>query len=326
MLVRRYVHAQQPISYLPKDEIYCVTAEYTQTSATAVDVHNYANHDRVNGKVSDSGGTLQAVIKDAASPAKLAVGPKFLPHLLYGPYWVVAYAPTAHPPWAVIAGGQPTQGSPARSLCAAGEYSLFGACRKKVAGPAGPPPEQLCADGEGINHSGPGPHAPPPPCLSPPHVSPAYCHAILALGNPPRVRVSNNTCPHLSSPHVHPRRAVGLRGLAGDGAGAARADRLGLRGRQRHRPVGAAPRQPDRLHVLPEVMKSGKESVLLRSEKLCSVSECARSSAFPRPSFAPLRSGLAPIASRRSAASLCVCDSVCRMRVWRQCAAARRVG
>ena len=50
-----------------------VTAQYTLTSATTVDVHNYANHDKVNGRVSDSGGTLQAVIKDPDFPSKLEV-------------------------------------------------------------------------------------------------------------------------------------------------------------------------------------------------------------------------------------------------------------
>jgi hypothetical protein len=37
---RWYVQAQQPIIYLPKAESYCVTASYTQTSATSVDVDN----------------------------------------------------------------------------------------------------------------------------------------------------------------------------------------------------------------------------------------------------------------------------------------------
>lgn len=37
---RWYVQAQQPIIYLPKAESYCVTASYTQTSATSIDVDN----------------------------------------------------------------------------------------------------------------------------------------------------------------------------------------------------------------------------------------------------------------------------------------------
>jgi lipocalin len=107
---RWFVQAQQPIIYLPKAEIYCVTAEYNKTSATSVDVHNYANSGRVNGKVSDSGGTLQAIIPNAEFPSKLEVGPKFLPHLLYGPYWVIAAGGSSASgyDWAVIAGGQPT--------------------------------------------------------------------------------------------------------------------------------------------------------------------------------------------------------------------------
>jgi hypothetical protein len=49
-----------------------------------------ANSNKVNGKVSDSGGTLQAIIPNPEFPSKLEVGPKFLPHALYGPYWVIA--------------------------------------------------------------------------------------------------------------------------------------------------------------------------------------------------------------------------------------------
>jgi lipocalin len=151
-----FVQAQQPIKYLPKNEIYCVTAEYKQTSATSVDVHNYANSDRVNGKVSDSGGTLQAMIKDPAFPAKLQVGPKFLPHLLYGPYWVVASGhlardldPLDHYDWAIISGGQPSKVS--ENTCGAGKYELFGQC---VATSTGSGPGELCDNGEGINNSG----------------------------------------------------------------------------------------------------------------------------------------------------------------------------
>lgn len=153
-----YVQAQQPISYLPANEIYCVTAEYTQTSATSVDVHNYANSDRVNGKVSDSGGTLQAIIKDPNFPSKLAVGPKFLPHVLYGPYWVVA-AGGAQPgsyDWAVISGGQPTKVEPTSSACPDPTYfRLFGQCVPGCESGGRPAPcGTLCDNGEGINNSG----------------------------------------------------------------------------------------------------------------------------------------------------------------------------
>ena len=158
-----YVQAQQPIIYLPKNEIYCVTATYRQSSATSVDVDNYANSNRVNGKVSDSGGTLQAVIKDPSQPSKLEVGPKFLPHILYGPYWVVAAGSVGEDgttlveganaageyTWAVISGGQPTKVSTGSNICGKDMYKLFGKCLPKV-GAVG----ELCANGEGVNDSG----------------------------------------------------------------------------------------------------------------------------------------------------------------------------
>ena len=93
--------------YLPLDEDYCVYAQYTVTAPQRVSVTNYANKDMVNGQV--KGGNLCAVIPDASQPAKLKVGPCFLPSFLYGPYWVVAAGPTPdNYEWAIISGGQPT--------------------------------------------------------------------------------------------------------------------------------------------------------------------------------------------------------------------------
>lgn len=61
----------------------------------------------VNGKV--KGGNLCAVVADADMPAKLKVGPCFLPSLFYGPYWVVAAGPEPdNYEWAIVSGGQPT--------------------------------------------------------------------------------------------------------------------------------------------------------------------------------------------------------------------------
>jgi lipocalin len=149
---RWFVQAQQPIIYLPKAEIYCVTAEYNKTSATSVDVHNYANSGRVNGKVSDSGGTLQAIIPNAEFPSKLEVGPKFLPHLLYGPYWVIAAGGSSASgyDWAVIAGGQPTKVAGAAAGCAPHEFKALGSCHPCPASGCG----TLCDNGEGVNNSG----------------------------------------------------------------------------------------------------------------------------------------------------------------------------
>ena len=115
MASHRYVQGQQPIIYLPKNEIFCVTAFYNQTSPTSVDVHNYANSNGVNGarapcctptptpaaaesrdaravasadtcprartgKVSDSGGTLQAIIKE---PSVRATHHSFAPTFVF---------------------------------------------------------------------------------------------------------------------------------------------------------------------------------------------------------------------------------------------------
>ncbi len=61
---------------------------------------------------------LRAIVPDPDVPSKLAVGPRFLPNSLRGPYWIVAVSPpTPHGEddhlgglgydWAVISGGQP---------------------------------------------------------------------------------------------------------------------------------------------------------------------------------------------------------------------------
>lgn len=57
-----------------------------------VDVFNYANKNEVNGK--NQIGNLGGVVpKPNENPAQLLVGPKFLPRLLWGPYWIVAAGP-----------------------------------------------------------------------------------------------------------------------------------------------------------------------------------------------------------------------------------------
>merc|ERR1712176_135192 len=72
--------------------------------------------DGIDGQQQNAGGfQLNAVVRDAAVPSKLAVGPPFLPPVLYGPYWVVAAGPyspndpewTGTYEWAIITGGEP---------------------------------------------------------------------------------------------------------------------------------------------------------------------------------------------------------------------------
>ena len=75
---------------------------------------------------------MRAVAPDAADPSKLAVGPRFVPSALYGPYWVVAVSPGYVPPgtdedsgtdatagyrWAVVSGGQPTVPGKKKNTC-----------------------------------------------------------------------------------------------------------------------------------------------------------------------------------------------------------------
>ena len=102
-----YAQVGQPVIYLTKNELYCVVANYTLTGPTSVGVYNYANVGEVNGPVHD--GNICAVVPDTTEPAKLAVGPCFLPSSLYGPYWVVLAGPDPlNYEYALISGGQPT--------------------------------------------------------------------------------------------------------------------------------------------------------------------------------------------------------------------------
>eukprot|EP00963_Diacronema_lutheri_P010460 scaffold1053_cov332-Pavlova_lutheri.AAC.14 len=113
-----YVLQQLPISYQPLEELFCVRAQYTQTEARGifkrrrgdaqVSVLNSASRDGVEGEAFTA--ELLAIVPDIEDPSKLAVGPTFLPSILYGPYWVVAAGPedTERYEWAIVTGGPPT--------------------------------------------------------------------------------------------------------------------------------------------------------------------------------------------------------------------------
>ena len=114
-----FIHQQMPILYLPARDNFCVTAEYSRLDSGGLKVHNYANVNRVNGEVYDSDknigflGGICADVPDAKSPAKLSVGPCYVPKWLpaaRGPYWVLAVggASASRYDWALISGGQPT--------------------------------------------------------------------------------------------------------------------------------------------------------------------------------------------------------------------------
>ena len=85
---RWFVQAQQAITYLPVTDNFCVTAQYVLTGKNRVSVFNYARRGGVDGAIRF--GQLQALVDNLDEPAKLKVGPRFLPGFLYGPYWVLA--------------------------------------------------------------------------------------------------------------------------------------------------------------------------------------------------------------------------------------------
>lgn len=109
---RWFAQQQMATLYLPKTENYCVYADYTVLSKPTllgytVQVHNYAQEK--DGKAHDSGKIICAKGTDANDPAKLEVGPCFLPRISgfsTGPYWVLAYSEQEG--YALVSGGQPT--------------------------------------------------------------------------------------------------------------------------------------------------------------------------------------------------------------------------
>lgn len=110
-----YIQEQQVTGYLPVEQNFCVTATYQEGSQTVplfngkvVQVENYSNKDKVNGRVSATSNStaLCARQPNSEEAAKLLVAPCFLPNLLAGDYWVVAVGKNYE--WAVVSGGQPT--------------------------------------------------------------------------------------------------------------------------------------------------------------------------------------------------------------------------
>ena len=104
-----YVHEQAVTTYLPKENNYCVTAEYTVMNRRTfwgytVRVNNSAKN--INGE--EFGGILYAA-QNKDEPAKLKVAPGFLPPFLAGPYWILDYQETTadQDGYALIIGGQP---------------------------------------------------------------------------------------------------------------------------------------------------------------------------------------------------------------------------
>ena len=124
-------------SYQPEDSLYCVAATYTMVTTPKcsllgcddkqVDVYNRAKRGSVTGET--RGGNLVGVIPNADDSSKALVGPKFVPQLFYGDYWVVAVGKYSDLvsgttlssgkfyDWAIITGGLPrAETSPGKCL------------------------------------------------------------------------------------------------------------------------------------------------------------------------------------------------------------------
>lgn len=130
---RWYAVKQKPVTFQPEETFFCVYAEYTlvekskpwycrfaskakKCKGLTVQVYNYGNDDKVNGNITDV--RLVAKVPDPVNaPAKLKVGPKFLPDFLKGSYWVLeagsydellnnktVFTSTDYE-WAIISGG-----------------------------------------------------------------------------------------------------------------------------------------------------------------------------------------------------------------------------
>lgn len=103
-----YIQQQMVISYLPEDYFYCVTAEYTILDKPSlfgynIEVKNHAEN--AEGKALGPLTTICAKTVDEKE-GKLAVSPCFLPTILAGKYWIVAY--DKEEDWALVSGGPPT--------------------------------------------------------------------------------------------------------------------------------------------------------------------------------------------------------------------------
>merc|ERR1712232_617206 len=107
-----YIHQQAITQYLPIERNFCVRAQYTLYDEPTfwgytVAVNNYAQNEDGDA----FGGPLCAKEDTAENnPAKLQVAPCFLPPIVAGDYWVVAY--NEDEGYALISGGQPTVEGP----------------------------------------------------------------------------------------------------------------------------------------------------------------------------------------------------------------------
>ena len=126
-----YSLKQLEVQFQEEDSFYCVRAQYTldtkknwwcrlffMCDRLRIKVNNRGRIGSVDGPVDEA--NLYAFIKDSSEPSKLRVGPRILPPIINGPYWVLeagTYAEllsgtnefeSTDYEWALISGGPPT--------------------------------------------------------------------------------------------------------------------------------------------------------------------------------------------------------------------------
>jgi len=116
-----YVHEQAETIYLPKEENYCVTADYTVKDKPTFWGYTVGVSNEAQDADGDKTGGELCAIRDPDypdNPSKLAVAPCFFPpKWLAGPYWIVAYDEAEG--YALISGGQPDKPTQ-NGLCTTG--------------------------------------------------------------------------------------------------------------------------------------------------------------------------------------------------------------
>ena len=107
-----YIQRQQINSYQPENDLYCVTATYELNERKswgreAITVKNVASRGRINNPINGGPALCATRKRPRKEPAKLQIGPCFLPRSLAGPYWIAVLDKDYR--YAIITGGQSNQ-------------------------------------------------------------------------------------------------------------------------------------------------------------------------------------------------------------------------
>lgn len=102
-----YIQQQMAVSYLPANQDYCVSAQYSKKDKSlfgyTIDVDNKAFEK--DGTKHE--GKICAASDGSGDPAKLEVAPCELPRNFAGPYWILEFDNDQG--YALVSGGQPTK-------------------------------------------------------------------------------------------------------------------------------------------------------------------------------------------------------------------------